>query len=178
MTVNEVFSEDNSVTPGFKDRVKQIAADIGSNETDLVKVMYAESRLKSDEKNGIGCVGLIQFCPDEKGLTYKTIKGKRYYLNEIRGMDPLKQLDVVEKFYKALGFNRNKKVDIYDLYGAAFLPIMVGKQDPNWVARSKKLSPQTITKQNPGIAKFSKRPDGLIDKAAFIRYVNYVNSML
>ena len=173
MTVNEVFSEDNSVTPGFKDRVKQIAADIGSNETDLVKVMYAESRLKSDEKNGIGCVGLIQFCPDEKGLTYKTIKGKRYYLNEIRRMDPLKQLDIVEEYYKALGFNRNKKVNIADLYGATFLPIMVGKP-LDWVAQSKKLSAQTITKQNPGIAKFSKRPDGLIDKAAFIRYLNSI----
>lgn len=159
--------------PGFKNKLRQVAASIGSNEADLVRVMYAESGLNPASINSIGCVGLIQFCHDKKGVNYKTINGVQYDLTKIRFMSGVQQLDVVEKYYKALGFNSNKKVDIADLYGATFLPIFVGKP-LDWVARAKGLSAESITKSNKGIAKFSTRSDGLIDKAAFLRYVNSI----
>ena len=45
--------------------------------------MKHESGLDPSIKNSIGCVGLIQFCPDSSGGSTKTINGKTYNLGEL-----------------------------------------------------------------------------------------------
>ena len=160
--------------PGFKAKTRQVAAAIGVSEMDLVTVMYKESGIRPDIKNSIGCVGLIQFCPNKGGGSTKTIGGTNYSLPSIQNMG-LKQLDLVEKYFKSLGFNSSKSANAADLYGATFYPVSKGKPQ-NWIIGSEK-SPEWAAKvalQNPGIAKFSSTTlngKKVIDLAAFERYV-------
>jgi hypothetical protein len=162
--------------PGFKVKTKQVAANLGVSEMDLVMVMYKESGIRPSIRNSIGCVGLIQFCPDAKNGVTKTIKGVTYNLNVIQNMNGLDQLDVAEKYFKSLGFNSNKTSSAGDLYGATFYPISKNKSK-DWVFGSEKSDSYAIkvAKQNPAIAAFStKTINGypVIDKNAFDRYVN------
>jgi hypothetical protein len=161
--------------PGFKEKLKQVAANIGVTEDVLTTVMYKESGIRTNIRNSIGCVGLIQFCPDRGGGTTKTISGKTYNLSFIQNMNGLDQLDVVQRYFKALGFNNSKTSSASDLYGATFYPISKGKPQ-NWVIGSEKSSEYAakVAEQNPGIAKFSTRTlngKKVIDKAAFEKYV-------
>jgi hypothetical protein len=161
--------------PGFKTKLKQVAANIGVTEDILTTVMYKESGIRTNIRNNIGCVGLIQFCPDKGGGITKTISGKTYNLSFVQNMNGLDQLDVVERYFKALGFNSSKNSNAGELYGATFYPISKGKPQ-NWIMGSEKSAEYAIkvATQNPGIAKFSTaRLNGqtVIDKAAFEKYV-------
>ena len=87
---------------------------------------FKESKIRPNIKNNIGCVGLIQFCPDKGKCCTKTIKGVTYNLSDIQNSG-LAQLDYVEKYFKALGFNSSKPASAGDLYGATFYPISKNK---------------------------------------------------
>jgi hypothetical protein len=173
--------------PGFKAKTKQVASAIGVSEMDLVTVMYKESRITPSVRNSIGCVGLIQFCPDVKRGNTKTIietykqngktqhKQVTYNLSSVQNMG-LNQLDLVEKYFKSLGFNSNKFSTAMDLYGATFYPISRNKPK-DWVYGSEKGKDYAlkVANQNPAITAFStKFIDGqrVIDGYAFERYVN------
>jgi hypothetical protein len=161
--------------PGFKTKLKQVAANIGVTEDVLTTVMYKESGIRTDIRNSIGCVGLIQFCPDKSGGGTKTISGRSYSLSSIQSMNGLDQLDVVERYFKALGFNSSKSSNAGELYGATFYPISKGKPQ-SWVMGSEKSAEYAIkvATQNPAIAKFSTAKlngQTVIDKAAFEKYV-------
>ena len=161
--------------PGFKTKLKQVAANIGVTEDVLVTVMYKESGIRTDVRNNIGCVGLIQFCPDKGGGTTKTIKGKTYSLSSIQTMNGLDQLDVVERYFKSLGFSSGKPASAGDLYVATFYPIAKNKSQ-NFIIGSEKSEAYAakVAEQNPGITKFSNRflnGKKVIDKAAFEKYV-------
>ena len=169
------YDKAEATYPGFKAKTQQIAAAIGVSEMDLVTVMYKESGIRPTIKNSIGCVGLIQFCPDKGGGSTKTIKGTTYSLSTIQNSG-LAQLDYVEKYFKALGFNSNKPASAGDLYGATFYPISKNKPK-DWVYGSEVSDAYAIkvAKQNPGIAAFSTKTingQKVIDKYAFDKYVN------
>ena len=70
--------------PKFKEKIRQISNEVGVNENSIIKLMKHESGLDSSIKNSIGCVGLIQFCPDNRGGSSKTINGKTYNLSELQ----------------------------------------------------------------------------------------------
>ena len=170
----DAYDRAEATYPGFKAKLRQVATNIGVTEDILITVMYKESGIRPTIRNSIGCVGLIQFCPDKGGGSTKTIKGVTYNLSTIQNAG-LAQLDYVEKYFKALGFSNNKPATAGDLYGATFYPI--SKNKPNsWVMGSEE-SPAYAAKvaaQNPGIAKFSTATlngKRVIDKAAFERYV-------
>jgi hypothetical protein len=170
----DAYDKAEAAYPGFKAKLRQVAANIGVSEDVLVTVMYKESGIRPNIRNSIGCVGLIQFCPDQGGGSTKTIKGKTYSLSTIQNAG-LKQLDFVETYFKALGFNSGHLSTAGELYGATFYPISKGKP-LNWVMGSEKSAAYAakVAKQNPGIAKFSTaKLNGLtvIDKVAFERYV-------
>ena len=172
----DAYNKAEAAYPGFKERLRQVAANIGVAEDVLLTVMYKESAgtLSPTIKNNIGCVGLIQFCPNPKSKTEKTINGKTYKLSDIQNSG-LNQFDYVEKYFKSLGFNSGHLSTAGELYGATFYPISKGKP-LNWVMGSEKSSEYAITvaKQNPGIAAFSTAKlngQTVIDKAAFERYV-------
>jgi hypothetical protein len=170
----DAYDKAEAAYPGFKERLRQAATNIGVSEDVLVTVMYKESGLRPNIKNSIGCVGLIQFCPDKGGGSTKTIGKNTYKLSVIQNAG-LKQFDYVESYFKSLGFNSGKLATAGDLYGATFYPISKGKP-LSWVMGSEK-SPSyaiKVAKQNPGIAKFSTAKingQTVIDKAAFERYV-------
>jgi hypothetical protein len=144
--------------PKFADKLRSVAQNIGVSESDLLTVMYKETAgtLDPSTTNGIGCVGLIQFCPDAARGSFKTISNKRYNLSELSQMTRDQQLDVVEAYYKSLGFRSDKPRTIADLYVATFYPAAIGKPNNYIIGSDNSVSFQhKLAEQNPGIAKYS-----------------------
>lgn len=141
--------------PIFKEKLKEISSEIGVSEDSIIKLMKHESGLDSSVKNSIGCVGLIQFCPDGKGGSSKTINGKSYNLNELQG-DLELQLNAIKEFWSK-GKRDGKIKNAKDLYVYNFFPVAAGKSD-DYVLQTKGLSAQTIAKVNPVFNKRLGRP--------------------
>ena len=113
--------------PIFKEKLKEISSEIGISESSIIKLMKHESGLDSSVKNSIGCVGLIQFCPDGKGGSSKTINGKSYNLSELQG-DLELQLNAIKEFWSK-GKRDGKIKNAKDLYVYNFFPVAAGKSD-------------------------------------------------
>jgi hypothetical protein len=141
--------------PIFKEKLKEISSEIGISENSIIKLMKHESGLDSSVKNSIGCVGLIQFCPDGKGGSSKTINGKTYNLSELQN-DLELQLDAIKEFWSK-GKRDGKIKNAKDLYVYNFFPVAAGKSD-DYVLQTKGLSAQTIAKANPVFNKRLGRP--------------------
>jgi hypothetical protein len=139
----------------FKEKLKQISNEIGIDEKSIIKLMKHESGLDSSVKNSIGCVGLIQFCPDNSGGNTKTINGKSYNLEDLRN-DLELQLDAIKEFWSK-GKRDGKIKDAKDLYIYNFFPIAAGKSD-NFVLQTKGLSAEKIAKSNPVFNRTLGRP--------------------
>lgn len=138
-----------SYRPSFVKKVAEGALLQKYNPSWIMAVMSSESGFSASVKNSIGCVGLIQFCPDQSGGSYKTIAGKKIDLNWLRSLSPVDQLDYVFSYYSPL---KNKITRFHDLYMATFYPAAMGKAD-DFVIGSEK-SPEwvkTIAKNNPAI---------------------------
>jgi len=141
--------------PIFKEKLKEISNEIGISENSILKLMKHESSFNSSSKNSIGCVGLIQFCPDIKGGSTKTINGKTYSLNELQNNLVL-QLNAIKEFWSE-GKRNGKIKSAKDLYIYNFLPIAAGKPD-NFVLQSKDKSAQLIARKNPIFNRTLGRP--------------------
>jgi len=132
--------------PIFKQKVKEMSSEIGVDENSIINLMKHESGLNSSIVNSSGCVGLIQFCPDNSGGSTKTINGKTYNLNELK--DDLElQLDAIKDFWSK-GKRDGKIKDAKDLYIYNFFPVAAGKSD-NFVLQTKELSAEKIARANP-----------------------------
>jgi hypothetical protein len=148
------YDEAERLEPGFHAKVAQVAKNIGVSEQALAKIMYLESArtYKPSITNSIGCVGLTQFCPDKTGLSYKTIGGTKYQLSALAKMTRIQQLDVVEKYFKSVGFNSSTPRGIGDLYLVNLYPVALNK--PNtFVLGSEDKRPNwkfAVQSQNPG----------------------------
>jgi hypothetical protein len=132
--------------PIFKEKLSKISREINIDEKSIIKLMNLESGLDPSIKNNIGCVGLIQFCPDNSRGTYKTISGKKYDLEKLRNNLKL-QMDAILEFWKE-GYKSGKIKEPKDLYLYNFFPVAAGKPD-DFVLQTNKLSAQKIAKQNP-----------------------------
>ena len=132
--------------PTFKNRLTDISKKIGVSEECIIKVMNHESKLDPTVKNSIGCVGLIQFCPDSKGSNTKTINGKQYNLSQLTNNLSL-QMDAIEDFWVG-GKNQGKIKECGDLQIYNFFPATAGKPN-NYVLQTNSLSAEKIAKQNP-----------------------------
>ena len=171
------YNKAEATYPGFKNKLKQVAANIGVTEDALVTVIYKESArtFSPSIRNSIGCVGLIQFCPDVSRGSTKTIKGKTYSLSAIQNMDGLTQLDVVERYFKALGFSSGKPASAVDLYIATFYPLAKNKPKDFIIGSEKSATyAATVAEQNRGIAAFSNRflnGKKVIDKNAVEKFI-------
>jgi len=141
--------------PMFKEKVKEISSEIGIDENSIIKLMKHESGLDSSVKNSIGCVGLIQFCPDRKGGSSKTINGKTYNLSELQG-DLELQLEAIKEFWSK-GKSDGKIKTAKDLYVYNFFPVAAGKSD-DYVLQTKGLSAEKIASANPVFNKTLGRP--------------------
>lgn len=119
----------NRVTPAFADKVIEISDKLAIDPNWLMFVMDWESEIDSSRVNSYGCTGLIQFCADQSGGTYKTINGKRYDLESIKNMSPVDQLDVVYEYLREVQRYKGKFPDYYQLYFGILFPDAYGKED-------------------------------------------------
>lgn len=130
----------------FQDKLDEISDSINIDKDSIIKLMNHESKLDPQVKNSIGCVGLIQFCPDSKNGSTKTIGGKTYNLEELRNnLD--KQMDAIKEFW-VTGYKSGKIKEPKDLYIYNFFPIAAGKSD-DFVLKSSRLSAQKVANSNP-----------------------------
>ena len=90
----------------FQKKLDDISKSINIDKDSIIKLMNHESKLDPQVKNSIGCVGLIQFCPDSKGGSTKTIGSKSYNLDELRN-DLNKQMDAIKEFWNT-GYKSGK----------------------------------------------------------------------
>jgi hypothetical protein len=141
--------------PTFKTKLKEISTAIGIDENSIIKLMQHESGLNSSVKNSIGCVGLIQFCPDNGGGSTKTISGKKYSLEDLR-TNLETQMNVIKEFWMA-GYKSGKIKTPADLYIFNFFPIAAGKSN-DFVLQTNGTSAQTIAKANPVFNRKLGRP--------------------
>jgi hypothetical protein len=139
----------------FKTKLDEISKALGISKNSIIKLMQHESRLNPTIKNSIGCVGLIQFCPDNRGGNTKTISGKQYNLSELQNNLDL-QLDAIKEFWLT-GKKSGKIKDAKDLYTYNLFPIAAGKSD-DFVLQSNSMSAQTVAKANPIFNKTLGRP--------------------
>ena len=141
----------------FLKRVREISSDLSIDPNWLMAIMAFETAntFSPSKKNQIGCIGLLQFCPDASRLGYKTIGGKRYLLSDLAKMTPVQQLDVVYEYLKQY---KGQIKSYVDTYFAVFFPLAIGKDD-NWVIEGNGLSASEIYNDNPA---FRKVKDGKI----------------
>lgn len=153
--------------PQFQARTDQIANNLGVSRADLYGIFKMEGVTP-----GIGvdpaavnptskAVGLIQWLPRylPKGVSF----------DDMKNMSGLKQLDYVEKHFLPY---KGKLRTFADLYRVVFYPASLGKGPDYVFGGAGTESAKQVAKQNSGIAKYSNRPDGLIDNNAFERYAN------
>lgn len=132
--------------PIFKEKLKEISESINIDEQSIIKLMNHESGLDPTIKNSIGCVGLIQFCPDVKGGSSKTINGKNYSFEDLINNLEL-QMDAIKQFWLS-GYKSGKIKTPEDLYIYNFFPIAAGKSD-DFVLQSSESSAETVANSNP-----------------------------
>jgi hypothetical protein len=148
-------------------KVIQVANNLKINPNWLLAVMYFETAqtFSTSIRNSIGSVGLIQFTRDKSGVSYKTIGGKQYLLDDIARMSFDTQMDLVEKYYKEAKGTKGINSFI-DCYLVTFFPAALGKAD-NFVFETANLSASIIAKQNPI---FDADKNGQIVKAEVTSY--------
>lgn len=126
----------NKVSKAFADKVISISNDLSIDSNWLMFLMDWESGIDSSRENPYGCLGLIQFCPDHSGGDSKTIGGVVYKLSDIKAMDPVRQLNLVDDYLREVQSGKGKFSDYYQLYLAILFPEASGKPD-NYVLNTK-----------------------------------------
>jgi len=114
----------------FLDEVDRLARKYDIDANDMLGLMQHESGISPSTVNSIGCTGLIQFCPDSPGGSYKTIGGDRVELADLARMSRAEQMKYVEKFYDSVGLPKGATPG--QLYTATYLPAYVN-ENPNFV---------------------------------------------
>ena len=80
-------------------RIEAMGSKYGFNPDHFGIFTHIESYgMKPNADNGLGCVGIIQFCPDNQRGSTKTIGGKSYNLQQVKQMSVLQQLDLVDSY--------------------------------------------------------------------------------
>lgn len=139
--------------PVFKEKLKEISQAINIDEKYIIKLMNQESGLNPTISNSIGCVGLIQFCPDSGSS--KTINGVKYDLNQLKN-DLSLQMDAIKGFWLS-GYKSGKIKKPEDLYTFNLFPVAAGKSD-DFVLQTNSMSAETVAKSNPIFNKKLGRP--------------------
>jgi len=109
----------------FLAEVDRLAQKYNVDANDLLGLMQNESGISPSIVNPIGCTGLIQFCADTPGGSYKTIGGKRVQLADLARMSRAEQMRYVEQYYDDVGLPRGATAA--QIYAATFLPAYADK---------------------------------------------------
>ena len=161
---------ENKVTPPFINKLVKLSNRDNRDPNCAMFIFNNESGFRSWVVNSIKCTGLIQFCPDVAGGSYKTIGGVPYMLTDIANMSPEAQLDLVFQYWRDIERAQGKVMDCYDLYLATFYPVAIGKGDEYIIGMEKSSSyVQTVAKQNPS---FDINKDLKITKGEFKKWMD------
>lgn len=161
----EIFRE--KLDPQKINKVIEVSKDLELEPNWLLAVMHFETNktFSPSITNPIGSVGLIQFTRDKKGVEYKTINGKKYFLSDLKKMSFIEQMDVVKEYYQEVyRMIKRKPQDFIDTYLVTFFPIAINKP-LDFVFEAKGLSRYIIAKQNPAY----RDKNGLVTKASVIK---------
>lgn len=166
--MNLLFS--NKVSQQFADKVISKSKALPIEPDWAMFIMNNESGLNSAIVNSIGCVGLIQFCPDTGGGTTKTIGGIVYDLNTVKNMNPVDQLDLVFDYWKDVQKQFGRLASYHDLYLATFYPYAIDQPD-NYILGSER-SLTWAAKVGGQNKVFDTNKDGLITKGEFKKWLD------
>lgn len=167
--------------PGFQQKVKEVAAAIGTTEDALVAVMKSESEIDSTKKNPqSSATGLIQFManhpPESKSKTLYNYGNRIYTRDQLSSLSGVAQLDLVKSYFQSFGLKGQRQIGFYELYAVTFYPLVITKNKPdNFIIGSEISNTKAIeyAKINSVITKFSTAKLGVspvIDVAGFKRY--------
>lgn len=113
-------------SPAFGQKVQQVAARLGLNADDLLRIMHFETGGTFDpsvrNRARSGATGLIQFMPD-------TAKALGTTTEALAKMAPEQQLDYVEKYLTPF---KGRLGNLSDAYMAVLYPQAIGK-GPNYI---------------------------------------------
>jgi hypothetical protein len=129
-----------NVSEPFKEKVKQIAADLETDPNFLMAIMSFETghTFSPKKKNPLsGATGLIQFMP-------KTASGLGTSIQKLEKMTAEEQLDVVAQYFKPF---KGKMTTLEDAYMAVLFPKAIGKGAGFVLFKS----PTIAFKQNKGL---------------------------
>lgn len=180
--------------PAFRAKLKGIADSFGINDEDLIRIMYKESGLEPNIKlyqlgnrqkivrpGETPPAGFYLFGGGLVGFTKAVVATTGAdSLEAIVNADPLTQLDYYARLLKA-NERQIRNANIYILYMANFLPKFVpdlraGKYDT--VLQFGKVSAETVSLQNSGIARAAKKPKGTpVTIGDFVKYVDTIFSI-
>lgn len=143
------------VSPEFRAKVVQIAANLGCSPDDLMGCMAWESgrSFRPDVQNmaGSGAVGLIQFMPITAG-------GLGTSCAALARMTPEQQLDWVARYFVPF---RGRLKTFSDLYMAILWPAAVGHDDSFVLFEKDDLNHPARYRQNAGL---DLNHDGVVTK--------------
>lgn len=94
----EALAQDSA----FRRGLHELANELRIPAVWLADVMAFETggSFNPGKANSVGCFGLIQFCPDNSGGSYKTVNGRRYSMQQLRNMSRAEQLNVVREYFR------------------------------------------------------------------------------
>lgn len=143
----------------FLAKVREIAKELQFNPDWLMYVMHHESGLNQSITNSIGCVGLIQFCPNG-GLSQS-----RLTASQMASLTNVQQLEYVKRFFEPIAGKAQNFADVH-LY--AFVPSSFSqKNNRAHVIGSEVGNAQIYADTNKG---FDFNRDGLITIGDFQDY--------
>lgn len=137
----------------FEQAITQIAGELGISDPQgpnwLMAIMDLESGLKPDIVNSIGCTGLIQFCPDMPGGSFKTIGGEKVSLGYLNSLSATQQLVYVRSYFRDIFNQYGTPKSFVDLYLMVFLPgaLKFGYEQPIQVKSAAFMD--SVKKNNP-----------------------------
>ena len=135
--------------PGVKNRLEQLAAKHGFTVDEILTVIQKESNFKTTAENPKSkATGLIQFMPD-------TAKGLGTSIEEIKEMNALAQIDVIDKFftqnhtkgqhpYVTVAYPRAARMGMDDVI--ATKDSVIAKQNPVWQDKDGNVTKRSILK--------------------------------
>lgn len=125
----------NRVPKEVLDRIIYRSEKLGTEPDWFMFLGDWESGLSSTIENSCGCVGVIQFCADKysapcvPAVDYKTIKGIRYKLSDIKNMPFVQQIDLAFDYLEEQRGVFRRFASYSDLYFAILYPSAIGKPD-------------------------------------------------
>ena len=149
----------------FLNKVKSVAKNINCDYEDLLAVMNSESGLDPSKWNASRtAVGLIQFTNSAVAELNKTY-GMNITKEQIAKLSAMEQLDLVEKYFKAVKryhFKSSDKLSAADLYAMTYLP---GRSGRDVLCRKgERTSSGRLRGYYEGNSSFDKNGDGVITK--------------